>query len=294
MDDTDTKRPSLMDFSTIDFEKLPSDPFSPSCFYIKDIACSEDYHALRDWMRNRGMPFKVEYDAPRHYATLTPLARPGKIHETACGNIGYVATVFNVMNSGSFLSPLSNPRSTNVRCLDNSIMVPDDSHVIDSRECVNFVIESEVNNLTLSEFIAKLRRYITNTDSIMYALGWKRLEVASGVTLLAIAFSRLQQNVDLPLFVINFGNAPISYQAMGSLRGEFGQGIDGLCRGLGFNQDPECTQAEMPLYTVVVPLECIACLDTAGQQLYQLANNAAYIRNFEIDLFAVRLAFITP
>ncbi len=151
-------------------------------------------------------------------------------------------------------------------------------------------MEAGLANLTLTEFIRKLQRYITDTDNVMYALGWHSLQVEEGTTLLAIGFSRLQ-GAGLPLFVINFGNAGVSHQAMGSLLQHFGNDINVLCRGLGFGHQ-ECNQAGMGLYTIVVPIECVVCLDTNGQQLYALPNNAVYTHNFEIDLFYIRIAFV--
>ncbi len=288
---TDTERPShAMDFSQVDFAVLPQDPLSPGCQIIS-CACEEEYRCLASWVHVHGLQYKAEYDTKRSLGVLSPLSRPSGPHELSTGTFRYAHSDFNRAASGRNNFPLRDTGSCDVRLLNGSILIPDSSVTLTGRNCPNIVFESGLTNLTFVEFIRKIQRYIIETDNIMYAIGWKRLEVAEGTPLVAVAFSRLN-GATLPLFVINFGNAPLSYQALTSLRAEFGVGINVLCRGLGFQHDPECGQAMMALYTIVVPLQCVVCADTTGQQLFQLPNNGQYAREFMIDLFDVRQDFI--
>lgn len=279
---TDT---STIEFSKIDFSTLPPHPTLTGYKVIRESS-KRDFEEFQSFCRCHNMRFKTEYDAPLRLIALAE--RPSGAHQVSCAGAVFYYTAFNCSNSGNMKIPLSNTRSTYVTSLNGSIFIPDDSLTVgDGRKYPNIVFEVGMENSTLAEFTNKLRRYITDTEEIMYAIGWQRIVQPQGVILLAIAFSRWT-DPHLPLFVISFGDTPISPNAMTSLRDEFGDEIDVLCRGFGFNEDPQCTQEWMDLYTMVVPTNCTVCVDRSGLELFQLPNNANYQQPFVIDLFLVR------
>jgi hypothetical protein len=284
----DPERVFMIDFSRIHYDQLSSHREVEGFSKCIPDASEEDYYEYLRFLKSNELRHHCFYDNSIRSIVITRMGPPSAQHESTHGIVTCMVSAWNQHLSGRMSYPIRIRGGSPVH-VGGRIVSPDAQYCVPNRPCPNMVVESS-DNQTLADLIRKLKSYIEDTNNIMFALGFKFLRVWDGVGLLAIGYSR-EHGVQEPLFIINFGSANFSSQAIGSILQTTQLPNENSFTGLGYG-DHECTVQGMPAYCIVVPRQWMLCTDFVGVELFGQGNlQLEDVDNFVIDLFFVRDAF---